>query len=154
MKAQDAYDVLEKFLRKYDAGLAEREALKSLAAYVKTVQTRDSRKSRIPEGSKSPKNGTNKPQYFDNANKGKTGKGSPWTPEEDKRLQAEYKACLDGYQMGALHERTVEAVAARLQFLGVLSDRDLLPGYVEYRDKKARERGGRYYPGQYKSRNK
>lgn len=157
MKAQDAYNVLNEFLIKHNAGLAEKEALKSLAAFVKAVQTKENKQRNnasyqmqidqfSPTSVAPPKASTHK-------NGSMRAKGKAWTAEEEQRLKEEYRASLDGYQMASLHGRTVEAVAARLQSLGVIDSRDELPGYAEYRDKIARQRGGRYYPGQY-SKNK
>jgi hypothetical protein len=44
--------------------------------------------------------------------------GSPWTPEEDSQLTAEYTQGTPIHQMAHTHQRTAGAIASRLERLG------------------------------------
>lgn len=181
MKAQDAYNTLEKFLAEHGAGLAETEALKSLAAFVKSICTRNGKQQRsvaiqlemdqtsgqpaLPAQQSSqpmsnqpapmpPKMTQPSQQHTDLKKPQGNAKGKPWTPAEEWQLKVEFQSGLHGSLIAENHGRTIEAVAARLQVLRLIKHRDELPGYTEYRDKIARQHGGRYFPGQYEHKKK
>ena len=138
MKVQIACNILDNFLHEHNADLLTREAFTALTAYAKGVETKRTKTE--------PKTTAEKAAPV---NVGKSyppghlpGSGSPWSNKEDNLLKAEFYSGMSAKAMAQKHERTIEAIAARLVRLKCILKREELPGYIEYRESIARSRFG------------
>lgn len=154
VKIQVAYDTLAAFLEQNRAGLAEEEALKTLASYAKGVETRTLRSQRPPVSygrptgayTPSPVPRTPAPRVPSAGGSNNIARGIPWSDAEDAQLRGEFASGFSASAMATNHGRTIEAIAARLVRLHCINDREDLPGYIEYRQTVARLKGGTYTP--------
>lgn len=132
MKVLVACNHVENFLLEHNADMLTMEAFKALAAYAKGVDTKTAK---------------NRPSYREKSSHFKPvpaappepirsgpASGMPWTPEEESKLRSEFLSGISAPAMAQKHNRTIEAVAARLVKLHCINAREELPGYNEYRD--------------------
>jgi len=154
MKIQVACNILDSFLHEHDADILTREAFTALSAYARGLETKRSKAAAAkppvtttppaapPQSAPSPE--VSEPADMPPAYPPRSGAGgSPWSKREDNMLKAEFYSCMSARTMAQRHERTIEAIAARLGRLGCINAREDLPGYTEYREAIARRRSGR-----------
>lgn len=132
MKVLVACNYVENFLLEHNADALTMEAFKALAAYAKGVDTKTA-KSRPSYREKSPHF---KPAPTANAEPARSGpaSGTPWTTDEESKLRSEFLSGISAPVMAQNHNRTIEAIAARLVKLRCINAREELAGYNEYRD--------------------
>lgn len=151
MKIQVACNILDSFLHEHEADILTREAFTALSAYARGLETKRSKAatkepaSAVPTTpSPAPPPEVSEPSDMAPVYPHRSGAGgSPWSKREDNMLKAEYYSSMSARTMAQRHERTIEAIAARLVRLGCINAREDLPGYTEYREAIARRRSGR-----------
>ena len=153
MKIQVACNILDSFLHEHDADILTREAFTALSAYARGLETKRSKAvaeksapaaptASLPLPAPAPE--TAEPVDVPPVYPPRSGAGgSPWSKREDNMLKAEFYSSMSARTMAQRHERTIEAIAARLVRLGCIKAREDLPGYIEYREAIARRRSGR-----------
>lgn len=132
MKIKVACNIVENFLITHNADAYTTEAFTALAGYVKGVETRMGSKSAPILPPSRPVAPPQKPY------------GKAWDKLEENALKAEFYSGIGSQTMAQRHERTIEAIAARLVKLGCIKSRDELLGYSEYRDMMASRSSGRH----------
>lgn len=130
MKVLVACNHVENFLLEHNADMLTMEAFKALAAYAKGVDTKNT-KSKPSYRERSPRF---QPVPKSEPVRNGSASGAPWSAEEESRLRSEFLSGISAPVMAQKHNRTIEAVAARLVKLRCITTRDELPGYNEYRD--------------------
>lgn len=157
MELQVAYNTLDKFIACHGGGLAETEALKTLVAHAKCIQTKARKAGRsenhdgtipfpVHPNAKQKKPRVTQPNPAPAENTTGAAIGKLWTEEEENVLITEFFSGYTASRMAQLHERTIEAIAARLVKTGCIEIREDLPGYIDYRKALAKVRGTTFVP--------